>query len=84
MPLCAILIKENKKRTTMRRLFMNQKNSTAYKIALTGLTAALSYVVFTFLQIKIMIPARQTPQAFILETLYVYLAHCFWAVLWAE
>ena len=35
---------------------MNQKNSTAYKIALTGLTAALSYVVFTFLQIKIMIP----------------------------
>lgn len=40
----------------MRRLFMNQKNSTAYKIALTGLTAALSYVVFTFLQIKIMIP----------------------------
>ncbi len=40
----------------MRRLFMNQKISTAYKIALTGLTAALSYVVFTFLQIKIMIP----------------------------
>ncbi len=35
---------------------MNQKNSTAYKIALTGLTAALSYVVFTFLQIKIIIP----------------------------
>ena len=35
---------------------MNQKISTAYKIALTGLTAALSYVVFTFLQIKIMIP----------------------------
>ena len=32
-----------------RRHFMNQKNSTAYKIALTGLTAALSYVVFTFL-----------------------------------
>ncbi len=39
----------------MRRNKMNQKNSTAYKIALTGLTAALSYVVFTFLQIKIMI-----------------------------
>lgn len=34
----------------------NQKNSTTYKIALTGLIAALSYVVFTFLQIKIMIP----------------------------
>lgn len=35
---------------------MNQKNSTAYKIALTGLMAALSYVVFTFLQIKIPLP----------------------------
>lgn len=35
---------------------MNQKNATTYKIALTGLIAALSYVVFTFLQIKIMIP----------------------------
>lgn len=35
---------------------MNQKNSATYKIALTGLIAALSYVVFTFLQIKIMIP----------------------------
>lgn len=35
---------------------MNQKNSKAYKIALTGLIAALSYVVFTFLQIKITLP----------------------------
>lgn len=35
---------------------MNQKNSKAYKIALTGLMAALSYVVFTFLQIKINLP----------------------------
>lgn len=35
---------------------MNQKNTAAYKIALTGLIAALSYVVFTFLQIKILIP----------------------------
>lgn len=33
-----------------------KKNSQAYKIALTGLIAALSYVVFTFLQIKIVIP----------------------------
>ncbi len=40
---------------------MNLKNATAYKIALTGLIAALSYVVFTFLQIKIMIPG--TPDA---------------------
>lgn len=35
---------------------MNRKNSKAYKIALTGLIAALSYVVFTFLQIKITLP----------------------------
>ena len=40
----------------MRRTIMNGKNSTTYKIALTGLIAALSYVVFTFLQIKIMVP----------------------------
>lgn len=33
-----------------------KKNSVAYKIALTGLMAALSYVVFTFLQIKIVFP----------------------------
>lgn len=32
------------------------KNQTAQKIALTGLIAALSYVVFTFLQIKIPLP----------------------------
>lgn len=39
---------------------MNQKNSAAHKIALTGLIAALSYVVFTFLQIKIMIPGTES------------------------
>ena len=33
-----------------------KKNSKAYKIALTGLMAALSYVVFTFLQFKIVFP----------------------------
>lgn len=32
------------------------KNQTAQKVALTGLMAALSYVVFTFLQFKIMLP----------------------------
>lgn len=32
------------------------KNKKAYKIAATGLMAALSYVVFTFLQIKITLP----------------------------
>ena len=40
---------------------MKQKNAMAYKVALTGLIAALSYVVFTFLQIKIIIPG--TPEA---------------------
>lgn len=33
-----------------------KENSKAYKIAMTGLMAALSYVVFTFLQIKIPLP----------------------------
>ena len=32
------------------------KNELAQKIAMTGLMAALSYVVFTFLQIKIPLP----------------------------
>ena len=35
---------------------MVQKNTKTYKLALTGLMAALSYVVFTFLQIKIQLP----------------------------
>lgn len=35
---------------------MNQRNPKVYKITLTGLMAALSYVVFTFLQIKISLP----------------------------
>ena len=35
---------------------MRQKDKSVYKIALTGLLAALSDVAFTFLQIKIMLP----------------------------
>lgn len=35
---------------------MERKNEQIYKIALTGVMAALSYVVFTFLQIKIQLP----------------------------
>ena len=35
---------------------MRQKGKSVYKIAMTGLLAALSYVAFTFLQIKIMLP----------------------------
>ncbi len=37
-------------------LVLNMKNEKVYKIALVGLFAALSYVVFTFLQIKISLP----------------------------
>lgn len=35
---------------------MKQKNDKVYRLTLTGLMAALSYVVFTFLQIKITLP----------------------------
>lgn len=35
---------------------MNSKNNKIYKIAMTGLFAAMSYVVFTFLQFKITLP----------------------------
>lgn len=35
---------------------MYRKNEKVYKIALTGLMAALSYVIFTFLQFKITLP----------------------------
>ena len=41
----------NKQNTTVMKL-----DSRIYKLALTGLFAALSYVVFTFLQIKIPVP----------------------------
>ena len=35
------------------------KNEKVWKIAMTGVFAALSYVVFTFLQIKIWLPRRR-------------------------
>lgn len=35
---------------------MNQTNKTIHKVSLTGLFAAMSYVVFTFLQFKITLP----------------------------
>ena len=35
---------------------MSRINNRIYKIALTGLFAAMSYVVFTFLQFKITLP----------------------------
>ena len=72
MSLCAILYNRNRTLLckTMQRVtdisisrggtVMNRKNSTSQKIALTGLIAALPYVVFTFLQIKIMIPGSES------------------------
>lgn len=42
------------------------KGNKVYKIALTGLFAALSYVVFTFLQFKIQLPG-ETQLPFIWE-----------------
>lgn len=53
MPLtCILLFNKNKSKGVITIM----KNQTAQKIALTGLMAALSYVVFTFLQIKIQLP----------------------------
>ena len=39
---------------------MIRNNDKAYKIAMTGLMAALSYVVFTFGQIKLTLPGGDT------------------------
>ena len=46
------------------------KNEKVWKIAMTGVFAALSYVVFTFLQFKIWMPPRS-----ISETLSVCSVH---------
>ena len=46
------------------------KNEKVWKIAMTGVFAALSYVVFTFLQFKIWLPGEMPPQS-ISETLSV-------------
>lgn len=46
----------NKNRNKRGEFIMTSRNSQAYKIAMTGLLAALSYVVFTFGQIKISLP----------------------------
>ncbi len=45
-----------KNRNEKGEIIMTTRNSQAYKIAMTGLLAALSYVVFTFGQIKISLP----------------------------
>ena len=65
---------------------MNEKNNKVYKIALTGLMAALSYVVFTFLQIKITLPGGDATSihlgyavcvlgALLLGGVYVYIVY---------
>lgn len=46
------------------------KNEKVWKIAMTGVFAALSYVVFTFLQFKIWLPGGDAPRS-ISETLSV-------------
>lgn len=39
------------------------KNEKVWKIAMTGVFAALSYVVFTFLQFKIWLPGGDAPRS---------------------
>ena len=53
------------------------RNEHVYKIVMTGLMAALSYVIFTFLQIKITLPATLPPST--LETRSAFLALFCWA-----
>ena len=53
-------------------------DSRIYKIAMTGLFAALSYVVFTFLQFKITLPGGDaTPSTW--GTPYAFWGRCSWA-----
>ena len=47
------------------------RNEKVYKLTLTALMAALSYVVFTFLQIKIALPVAMQHH-YILEMRYAY------------
>ena len=53
---------------------MNEKNNKVYKIALTGLMAALSYVVFTFLQIKITLPGGDA------TSIHLVMLSAFWVL----
>ena len=60
-----------------QREALNKQNTTVMKLAETALLAALCYVSFTFLQIKIPVPGEM-PLPFILEIPFVYLEPCFW------
>ena len=57
---------------------MNKQNTTVMKLAETALLAALCYVSFTFLQIKIPVPGGDAT-SLTLEIPSVYLEHCFLA-----
>ena len=59
------------------------KHENIYKLTLTALMAALSYVVFTFLQIKVTLPVEM-PLPSILAMLFVYWLHCFLVVYMVE
>lgn len=56
LPINSNLSAPLKNRNEKGEIIMTTRNSQAYKIAMTGLLAALSYVVFTFGQIKISLP----------------------------
>lgn len=56
LPMNSNLSAPIKNRNEKGEIIMTTRNSQAYKIAMTGLLAALSYVVFTFGQIKISLP----------------------------
>lgn len=59
------------------------KHENIYKLTLTALMAALSYVIFTFLQIRL--PCRVEMQLrFILAMLSVCWVHCLLAVYTVE
>lgn len=60
------------------------KHENIYKLTLTALMAALSYVVFTFLQIKVTLPGGDATSFHLGNVRYVYLVHCFSAVCMAE
>ena len=58
------------------------KNERIYKLVLTALMAALSYVVFTFLQIKIALPGGDATSIHLRKRWYVLGALLLKPVLW--
>ena len=57
---------------------MNRQNTTVVKLAETAILAALCYVVFTFLQIKIPVPGGDATSIH-LGNAFACWAPCFWA-----